>query len=512
MTPLRKTVAALTLASLSTFNAQLSTAFAQAAFVKIVAAGDAVPDRPPGTVFTGILGGSAAPPAISAGRVAFVAAESDGNTSLWTASANGTGLVRIADRNTPVPDNTGTLYDLNPFELAGGRVVFRGHAYAPDHAGHYSAPAGSGALIRLADENTLIPGTANPFGTLPFDSGEFRCDATNYVFAPGNLGFILFVGATTTNGLMRRFADSTTRIQETNYFDINEYAQPDISGTNVVALVRGSGQAAIYRLPLSGLITNAGGYVLNATRVASKNTPLPGGPTNFHHTAFAGPVMDGETVVFRGGWTTNGVDFTVGLYSWVNGTLHKLVDTATPAPGGSGNFTANTLTIAVSGSDVVFQAGDSQRQAIYRVAATGAGIRKVLAVGDAFPFGTVAGNGGAFFQPPLQANSLDNGLLALRLDVTPPGGGNTASGIYLVRLRQLLAPALHIRVEGPDAVLSAGETLPGAQYQLQRRASLSAGDWLNLGSPTNGNDGTIEWRDAGRLTQATQFYRLVVTQ
>lgn len=136
----------------------------------------------------------------------------------------------------------------------------------------------------------------------------------------------------------------------------------------------------------------------------------------------------------------------------------------------------------------------------------------MLAVGDSFPYGTVAGNNAAFFQPPLQANSLDGGLLVVRLDVTPPGGGSIASGIYLIRLGQLFAPTLRIRVEGPDAILSTDQTLAGAQYQLQRRASLSAGDWLNFGSATNGNGGTIEWRDAGRLTDAIQFYRLVVTQ
>ena len=64
-------------------------------------------------------------------------------------------LSRVADRSTPIPDGTGTFTELAEPVLSGGKVAFRVLG-SSGQAGIYSF-AGSG-LSRVADRNTTVPG------------------------------------------------------------------------------------------------------------------------------------------------------------------------------------------------------------------------------------------------------------------------------------------------------------------------------------------------------------------
>jgi hypothetical protein len=190
------------------------------------------------------------------------------------------------------------------------------------------------------------------------------------------------------------------------------------------ALLTGNvfGQGAIYYAPLSGLsgVVNSCAtpalMVTNATRVASLNTPVPADPSgrNFSAYSFVSSAIDGPNIVFGGAAAGRTVDLA-GLYGYnrSTGATVKLVDSNTPVPDGAGDFQiigegAISNGWALSKGNVVFQGVDANGiEGLYLVSADGGTINKILAVGDTLPDGrVVAGNGGQFFQPPIQPDSL----------------------------------------------------------------------------------------------------------
>ena len=89
----------------------------------------------------------------------------------------------MADLSTVVPDGTGTFlqFDETP-SISGQSIAFRG--FTADGLGVYGEFGG--ALVRIADRNTTVPGRAVTFGgfTNPVDiSGE----AVAFSAAPGSL-------------------------------------------------------------------------------------------------------------------------------------------------------------------------------------------------------------------------------------------------------------------------------------------------------------------------------------
>lgn len=314
--------------------------------------------------------------------------------SLWAANISSGALTRVVDSNVPIPGGSGGLGYVSPFTINSGVVAFRSNnvdfraTTTPHQVGFYSVPITGSPVQVLANQDTVVPfhdpTDAPTFGTGSFyDIGTFNLDNGHFVFSNGAL-YAATVGASSVT----RVADKHTPIAEANYAGFAQYGEPDISG-NRVSFVAGNvyGQRAIYTGPLSGLVVGPGGAVTNATRIASYNTAPPEGG-GFSKFDFYNPLIDGNTVVFRSlndRHNEDGSDDTSGLYSSVDGVLHKLVDSHTPVPGGTGNFQMNGSfdLYSLSGGRVVFKGTDANNiRGLYLVPTSGGVIEKIVAEGD----------------------------------------------------------------------------------------------------------------------------------
>src|SRR5213078_154053 len=86
------------------------------------------------------------------GTVAFIGFGASQQEGIYAALAHGS-VIRIADRNTPIPGRSSNLFSGVP-SLEGGIVAFSSGGFEDD--GIYAA-ALAGALSRIADRNTPIP-------------------------------------------------------------------------------------------------------------------------------------------------------------------------------------------------------------------------------------------------------------------------------------------------------------------------------------------------------------------
>lgn len=420
-------------------------------YKKIVDSFEAIPGQPGNTFAVASQGA----PGNSGSKLSFVIQPSfSSNLQLWISDTSGGSLLKLVDTTTPIPGGTGTFVEGYAHRFFGQKIVFLGIDNTTGDEGFYSVPAPGGTIIELVNQQTQKPDGSGPFGSTAFSGAPFNFDRGNEVF--GVNGSVFAVPASGTP-LTEPATGTQFFICETGYTGggMGLYGSPDVSSSTIALLPSNVlGQGAIYTAPLSGFagVTDpcAGALlkVTNATHVASINTAVPADRhlRNFSALAFANPLIDGANVVFGGAATPlkpGGSYDLAGLYGFnlMTGVLRKLVDTHTPVPGGTGNFSlfgfggsgasiSNLWT--VSAGSVVFVGTDAAgKQGLYLVGAGGP-ISKILAVGDTLPDGRVVnGNGGGFFQPPIQPDSLRGKSLAARLDIIDPILGS-GSAIYLV--------------------------------------------------------------------------------
>lgn len=278
--------------------------------------------------------------ALSGGNVAFLGFGSSVSQGIYL--FDGGVLTRVADVNTPIPGGSGTFTSFNPPVLSGSNVAFDGFGSFGGQEGLYLFE--SGVLTRVVDRNTPIPGGNGTFtgGFRPALSGgnvAFRGDGS-----AGQEGIYLFEG-----GALTRVADLNTPIPGGNGTFTSLDFLPALSGGNVAFTGFGSsGQGGIYLFD---------GGVL--TRVADRNTPIPGGSGDF--ITLTAKVLSGGNVAFQGFGTSG----QVGIYFFEGGALTQVADLNTPIPNGNGNFTGVNEP-ALSGGNVAFRgSGSIGEQGIY---------------------------------------------------------------------------------------------------------------------------------------------------
>lgn len=94
------------------------------------------------------------------------------------------------------------------------------------------------------------------------------------------------------------------------------------------------------------------------TRVVDTATPLPGGSGTFESLGTTVAIDLGGRIVFTDGGTTN-----KGVYLASGGTLGTIADLATAIPGGTGNFTSFNLNAnAIATGQLAFRGGGSSSQ------------------------------------------------------------------------------------------------------------------------------------------------------
>jgi hypothetical protein len=267
-------------------------------------------------------------------------------------------FVRMADTSTAIPNGSGNFVSFQPPSVSGSSVAFLGIGSGAN-SGIYTANAGGGSLTRAVDTNTPIPS-----------------------------GFGNFIG----------------------FFTGGPVA---VSGSTVV--FRGDGNDFPTGITQIGIYTvsTSGGTV---TRVADKNTPVPGGSGNF--TGMSNQSLSGSTVAFSGG-SNSQLDRGVYAGSSGGGSLNLIANNNTPIPGGSGNFDSGLQNTSVSGTTVLFKgSGSGGQQGIYSGPTGGGPLNRVADLNTAIPNGT--GNFTSLGSPSV------SGSLAAFI-----GGGNGQRGIYV---------------------------------------------------------------------------------
>lgn len=377
-------------------------------------------------------------PALDGGIVVFPA-----DDNLWAADTSTGSLTKLVGRTTPIPDGTGN-FDTVPwshFRMSHGTVVFRGTGDG-NQAGYYAVPAGGGGITMLVNQSTPVPGEEFTFGIngIPFD---FNLDPGHLVFGT-QVGSQLNVYAVpVTGGPVTVVANSKNFQICEDGIGFGQFVRPDLSGQTVVMKVGNNvAGAAIYTAPLSGFqgvphpCAEPRLRVVNATRVASVNTPVPEDPRgrNFDGFSFGDPLIDGDVVVFEGAVPAACCD-VAGLYSYSPATgVRKLVDTNTPVPDGTGTFRAGgafaldlTPAYSISDGQVVFLGVDAAGKiGLYLVPATGGPVTKIIAEGDSLGDGrTVTG-----LNLSIQVDSLSGNQLAFWVRFNP--GGH--DGIYVATM------------------------------------------------------------------------------
>lgn len=215
-------------------------------------------------------------------------------------------------------------------------------------------------FTNLVNSSTPIPGGTGNFTNL----GAGPIDGTTMVFVGlGSNSQIGIYTVPTTGGPLTVIADIQTPIPNGTgtftTFNNNGFFHPfAISGSNVVFAGRATGQAGIYY----------GSNKNSLIRIADLNTPIPGGTGNFAAFNDGGVALSGSTITFVGNPHTGS-----GIYTGTTagGPLNRLVDSNTPIPNGTGNFTsANRL--SDSGTTAAFAGvGTNQQVGIYTVSTLG---------------------------------------------------------------------------------------------------------------------------------------------
>ncbi len=287
-------------------------------------------------------------------------------------------LSRVADTNTAIPGGTGNFAcRLGPYSISGNNVVFRGTGFRPPF---FCEPSGiyhfdGTTLSKVADTNTVIPGGVGNF--TEFGSPPFFDSPP---LTSGNNVVFEAVGSGGQQGIYLFDGSTLSKVADTNTpipggtGNFSSFSVFSISGGNIAFFGSGSGEGGIY------LFNGA-----TLTKVADGNTPIPpGGAGNFDgFLSDVGSVaISGSNVVFDGFGSSFGQE---GIYLFEGVTLRKAADTNTAFPGGTGNF-HSFGSVAISASNVAFRGGSGFQQGVYVFDGTTLG--KVADTNTPIPGGT----------------------------------------------------------------------------------------------------------------------------
>jgi hypothetical protein len=348
---------------------------------------------------------------------AFVASQSE---SIWSWRYGV--FTKLVSTDTPIPGGSGTfaMFDESPFVqptvLRNGTVLFRA-VDSGGNPGFYTVPIAGGAVARVADTTTMIPGTSTPFDT--FRDDQFGTDGTSVVFSGGDSATNVFgVYKLAANGSGASVAMATSLVpvnSDACNFPVNDFGTPAIDADHVVSygqtlLDPSTGFNALYAGVVDGVPTpcNDPTFPGPYQNLANADQTLPGDTSGTSHLHVSAPLVAGDKVLFV---ARNGNAFG-GLYSVPfadvsqgGGPLTTLIDSTTPLPGTSAfDVSQDTLTFAVNGSQVFFAVGT---RGVFRW--NDGAINPVLVAGDTLDGQTVAsvtlGDVNGFFSEEAHPNT-----------------------------------------------------------------------------------------------------------
>jgi len=95
--------------------------------------------------------------------VAFAGSASGGVRGVYTAPAAGGAFTTVADTITPIPNGSGAFSGFSSNPAVSGSVVAFAGTGSGGQFGVYTGPVGGGALTRVADTSTAVPGGSAHF-------------------------------------------------------------------------------------------------------------------------------------------------------------------------------------------------------------------------------------------------------------------------------------------------------------------------------------------------------------
>ncbi|TWU27618.1 PEP-CTERM sorting domain-containing protein [Bythopirellula polymerisocia] len=366
------------------------------------------------------------------------------------------GFTKIADTSTAIPNGVGNFDGFDKPIISGSTVAFHGGA------GIYVGPSTGGSLQVIVDLNDAIPAGIGNFTSIerPRSSSEsivaFRARGSN-----DQLGIY---AVSMTDGTLSRIADQNTAIANGSgtfsgmSLESASGSTVAFSGGNV-----GNSQRGIY------VGSTSGGPL---TRVADRNTPIPGGVGVFERLGQPGVALHGNKVA----WTGRGANSQVGIYigDVTEGSIVRVADASFAIPDGIGTFRSFYFPY-LSQSIVAFEGlGDNGQEGIYAAFAEGGMLTRVADLNTSVPLGN--GNFSQLFFNGNPSVSVSGSMIAFQgLD----SEGQT--GIY----------AKSISEDVLTKIVATGDTLDGRSVSGLRFGidSLDAGVLAFAASFTDGTSG-----------------------
>ncbi len=253
---------------------------------------------------------------ISGSTIVFRATGGMDQIGIYTASTTGGPLSKIVDRNTAIPNGTGTFFGMSSEVVSDSMVAFGGGSQGNSQRGIFVGSTSGGPLTSVVDVNSPIPGGIGNFERMGQPGIAIHGTNVAWYGTGGNLQQGIYLGST-TGGAITRVADTNVEIPD-GTGDFTGFYWAYLSASNVTFNGRGSdGQQGIYTSS-----TNGGPL----TRVADLNTPVPMGNGSFSQLIFSSSPsvsVSGTRIAFRG----LGSDSQVGIYTnaVAGGVLHKVV-------------------------------------------------------------------------------------------------------------------------------------------------------------------------------------------
>lgn len=266
--------------------------------------------------FTAFQRPNCSPPVAGTSSGVFVGRDAAGNEGLYSVPLTGGNVIKLADRNTPIPGGPvagHTHFDANytfcNVSISGNVVAFDG-----GQQGVYTVDADGTHLARVADGNT--PATPPPAPVSSFSQPSVSGSVVTYIGSTVYGPYGVYVGSTTGLGKVA--------VRTTNVPQFNQFTYPIIAGSwiDFTALLP-RGDIALYRM------TTSGGTLQTIANLSSKVPPQTPG-TKFvaigSPNVYDGYAPAGNLTVFHATTATaNNSTTYAGLFTNCRGTLAKVL-------------------------------------------------------------------------------------------------------------------------------------------------------------------------------------------
>ncbi len=308
--------------------------------------------------------------------------------SIWAANLVTGSLTKLVDVGMNIP---GSAMQWNSFEsgavLRKGVVVFIGYD-ANNKPGLYAVPAAGGAVLRLADTSTAVPGAGVNFTS--FEPRMFFHDGTAVVFAAQGPPVAGVYSIRVDGTGLARVADSNTPVNSNtcDVFSVQGYTRPTVSNGLIsyygqTGFDASNGYNGLFLGPLAKTVNpNCAPF----PTIANSLQNLPGNSNARFHTRYHYGLLDGTTLYYSADDANGafaGIFSVPAVASPAGGNSTRIADTNTTLPDYGPVVGTNNFTFATDQGNVLFHSYDStlKKTSLFLTRA-GAAMARIVGTGD----------------------------------------------------------------------------------------------------------------------------------